>query len=225
MAARTGIAVIRPSEGTNLPSFRPGSGGGERVLVGRGHHRRVTTTSTELPVPPTPARRITRLWPVALALVFAALMWGAPPESLAEVLMLLPLVYLVTAATRTRGASWPALLACLGVLVALRAQDRVDVATGVAAVAAVVLVGGLLRSAGRAGMLVQAAGMLAFAGTAVLALEAGGDLARALVATGWLLHGAWDAVHLVRRTVVSRSYALWCAVLDVLVGLQLLLAL
>jgi hypothetical protein len=39
-----------------------------------------------------------------------------------------------------------------------------------------------------------------------------------LVAIGLLGHAAWDAVHYLRDRVVTRSYAEFCAVLDLLVG-------
>lgn len=41
------------------------------------------------------------------------------------------------------------------------------------------------------------------------------------MAAGWFLHGLWDFGHLRRRQVVVRSYAQWCAALDVLIAAQL----
>jgi hypothetical protein len=45
-----------------------------------------------------------------------------------------------------------------------------------------------------------------------------------LVAAGWLTHAAWDVVHLRRDAVIARSFAEWCAVVDVLVAVQLVVA-
>lgn len=39
----------------------------------------------------------------------------------------------------------------------------------------------------------------------------------------YLLHGGWDAIHYVRRSVVSRRWAEFCGVVDLLAGLALLL--
>jgi hypothetical protein len=41
------------------------------------------------------------------------------------------------------------------------------------------------------------------------------------VAAGWFLHGLWDFVHLRRNAVVSRSYAEWCGVVDILIAVRL----
>ena len=49
------------------------------------------------------------------------------------------------------------------------------------------------------------------------------EVARYVLAAGWFGHGVWDLVHLRRDAVVSRSYAEWCGVLDVLIAAELLL--
>jgi predicted PurR-regulated permease PerM len=75
---------------------------------------------------------------------------------------------------------------------------------------------GLLRRPG--GLTLQAAGMLVFGATALAALYVDLDLGGYLVAAGLIGHAAWDAVHYLRNRVVARSYAEFCAVLDLLVG-------
>ncbi|BCB75251.1 hypothetical protein Pflav_016610 [Phytohabitans flavus] len=70
---------------------------------------------------------------------------------------------------------------------------------------------------------VQALGMVGFAALGLAGLAVDPDLGLYLVATGWLLHGVWDFVHLKLDRVVPRSYAEWCGVLDVLTAGQLLL--
>lgn len=47
------------------------------------------------------------------------------------------------------------------------------------------------------------------------------DVGRYVVAAGWFLHGVWDTVHLRLDRVVSRSYAEFCGVFDILVGVGL----
>ena len=43
-----------------------------------------------------------------------------------------------------------------------------------------------------------------------------------LVAGGWGAHAAWDIAHLRSRRVVVASYAEWCAVLDLLIAVMLI---
>jgi hypothetical protein len=50
------------------------------------------------------------------------------------------------------------------------------------------------------------------------ALYVDADLGGFLVAIAFLGHVAWDAYHYLRDRVVARSYAEWCAVVDLLVG-------
>lgn len=82
---------------------------------------------------------------------------------------------------------------------------------------------GLLRKPGD--LPLQAAGMLVFGAGMLAALYVEPVLGGALVAVGLLGHGAWDAFHYVRDRVVARSYAEFCAVLDLLVGAAVLLIL
>ena len=63
--------------------------------------------------------------------------------------------------------------------------------------------------------------MIGFGALVLAALVVEPDLGRYLVAAGWFLHGLWDFVHLRRNAVVSRSYAEWCGVVDVLIAAQL----
>ena len=58
----------------------------------------------------------------------------------------------------------------------------------------------------------------------MLGLTAAPDVARYVLAAGWLGHGVWDLVHLRRRAVVSRSYAQWCGVVDIVMAAELLIA-
>ncbi|MGW9592894.1 hypothetical protein ACWHLZ_21565 [Streptomyces chartreusis] len=68
----------------------------------------------------------------------------------------------------------------------------------------------------------QAGGAVLFCGLALAGLAVDADLGRCLVAAGWFLHGVWDFVHLWRDKVLSRTFAEWCGVIDVLVAAQLL---
>lgn len=53
-----------------------------------------------------------------------------------------------------------------------------------------------------------------------LSLEDG--TARYVVGAGWIVHAGWDAAHHWANRVVPRAYAEWCAVVDVLVGVAVI---
>jgi hypothetical protein len=187
----------------------------------------MTTTTRS---PGRAAARLRRFWPTAVAIGMTALtldVSGSPQETLglAEALPLLPLLYLVVARIGRPERSWTVLAIMIVPFIILRALDVIAPAAVVAGVALAVLlegaVAGQLRRPGP--FRVQAMGMLGFGALALVGLIVDPDLGRYVVAAGWLLHGVWDFVHLKRGTVVSRSYAQWCGVLDVLVAVQLVL--
>ncbi|MFC3688837.1 hypothetical protein [Aquipuribacter hungaricus] len=183
-----------------------------------------------------------RRWPTALAVGLAAALWGVDTVTAAQLLPVLPLLYVVLAVLQRPRASWPALLVSVVALGALQSRGTVDHVLAVTTVAAVVALAGAVHHgrdrgtdlgshpgrqpgghAGRALLARQVVGYVLFAGVAVVALLAAPDVGRWVLAVGWLGHGVWDLVHLRRREVVSRSYAEWCGALDVLVALQLVL--
>jgi hypothetical protein len=178
------------------------------------------------------AAPLARRWPTWLAVGLAAVTLGGGGtdegvRGLSEVLLILPLEYLVVAALRRRQASWVVVVAGVTGFVALRALDVVPPAAVVVAVALAVLVWGGLRGRLRRPDLfrAQALGMVGFGAIALAGLAVDPDLGRYLVAAGWFLHGVWDFVHLRADKVVARSYAEWCGVLDVLIAAQLVFGL
>jgi hypothetical protein len=64
--------------------------------------------------------------------------------------------------------------------------------------------------------------MLAFSAIALVAFYAQLDWAGYLLAAALLGHATWDAVHWWRNRVVPRSYAEFCAVVDLLLGVGIL---
>jgi hypothetical protein len=71
----------------------------------------------------------------------------------------------------------------------------------------------------------QLVGLAGWSALAVVAVIVGGTLAHWLVGFGWLAHAGWDLAHHRTRRVVPRGYAEWCAVLDAVLGITIILAL
>ncbi len=167
-------------------------------------------------------------WPTLLGLALGALA-ALPPEDasasvsprIAAVLVLMPLVYVGAAALERPRAAWVVFLAAVAVLIVVPPVPGIAVFLVAAALfLALGLARGQLRRPG--GLTLQAAGMLAFGAMAVAALSVAPERGVYLVAVGILAHGAWDAVHYLRDRVVARSYAEFCAILDCVLGVALL---
>jgi len=173
----------------------------------------------------SPARRAVQFWPAAAGVALAALTaWGlsAPQEvtaRLAPVLAASALVYLGSAVLHRREAAWPMFGATFVVITIGRIAD-VDVTwvlLGAGVLAALVgLVTAGLRPAHA--LPLQALGMVAFGAVAAVALLVAPPVGALLVAAGLLGHTAWDVVHLRTGRVVSRTLAVFCAVLDTLLA-------
>ncbi|AKU18265.1 hypothetical protein [Luteipulveratus mongoliensis] len=169
---------------------------------------------------------IVRRWPTWLAVAMCALTWGGEASDLAGPLVLLPIAYVVVAAARARPATWAFEITLIAAYIVLQVVGAPQPEVMMVAFGVVALSVGLLRGHAhdRRVLMVQGAGLALFAGAAFAALHVDSDLALWIVAGGWLAHGAWDAVHLRADAVVSRTYAEWCGVVDVLIALQLLMA-
>ena len=183
------------------------------------------TTSTASPVAlgRTVARFLLRRWPTALAIGLEVVSWGIGTVRAGQVLPLLPALYVIVAVLRRRRASWPVLLTSFLVLVGLQLQTAIQPTAAILALATAVGLAGLIRRPGRPELLLQLGGLVLFGGLAGLGLVIAPEPARYVLAAGWLGHGVWDLVHLRRDAVVSRSYAEWCGVLDLLIAGELLL--
>ncbi|MGC4959621.1 hypothetical protein ACLQ2P_41035 [Actinomadura citrea] len=175
-------------------------------------------------------RALLRRWPTAVALAAAALIVGGGLGDLdeavsgfGELMLLLPLEYLILDRIGRRGASWPVVGSLVVAIVAIDILDVVPLSAVIVAAALVLLVWGVVAGTpdGRAIFGAQAAGMLGFGAIALVGLAVDPDLGRYLVAAGWLLHGVWDVVHLKLDKVVSRSYAEACGVVDMAVAAML----
>ncbi len=114
---------------------------------------------------------------------------------------------------------WPSALGVLSVLLIFGDGD-VDSVDGFAAVlvlmpVAYLLFGWARGELGEARQLaIQLAGLVVYSTLAAAAVIVGGSAGRYVVAAGWLGHAAWDLYHHHTGRVVPRPYAEWCAVVD-----------
>jgi hypothetical protein len=70
----------------------------------------------------------------------------------------------------------------------------------------------------------ETAGMLFFGAVTVLVVATQSTTAIVIAGLGWLTHGAWDAYHFRRNTIVNRPWSEYCGVIDLAVGTSLLVA-
>jgi len=166
-------------------------------------------------------------WPTALGIAVAALtvfdLRGG--TELAALTMLMPVAYVGAAALDRRRFAWVVLLAGIAVLTVVPFTSEVVPSVIFLAVALIFLVVGAARGELRkpGGLTLQSVGMFVFGLVVLAALYVDPDLGSYLVAFALLGHGVWDAYHLLANRVVARSYAEWCAVVDVLAGAAILI--
>jgi hypothetical protein len=173
-------------------------------------------------------------WPTALGVAVAALTaFGLRIDAeevsfLSALVVLMPLVYVGAAVVGRRRFAWVVLLVAITPLVLIKVLDlgiNLHPAFLVAALALLALAAARGRLRGPSGVPLQAAGMLVFGAAMLVALYVEPAPGGILVAIGLLGHAAWDAFHYVRNRVVTRQYAEFCAVLDLLVGAAVLFVL
>ncbi len=180
----------------------------------------------------TPNRRrwtdvLMHRWPTALGIAVAALAAFDLEDGLefAALTVLMALVYLGAAALDRRWSAWVVLLAGLPLAFFIPSISGIDPSVVLLVAAPVFLVLGVARGQWQrpGGLPLQSAGMLAFGSTVLVALfYVYPDLGGKLVAIAILGHAAWDAYHYLRNRVVPRSYAEFCAVVDLLLGAAIL---
>jgi hypothetical protein len=70
--------------------------------------------------------------------------------------------------------------------------------------------------------LIQASGWLAFVLLALLSVAVSPQVGKFVLAAGWLGHAVWDYYHWRADKGVSRSFAEWCGVFDLLGAIAIL---
>lgn len=134
------------------------------------------------------------------------------------------LVYFATAALDRRWAAWlvfPATVVAVVGATVLRIEEWPIMLVAAQAFLLIGSIRGLLRRG--AAFTLQALGMIGFGALASVALLVDPTLAAYLVSAGLIGHGIWDAVHYHRDAVVPRSYASFCGVLDIVLGVAVLI--
>jgi hypothetical protein len=164
-------------------------------------------------------------WPTVLGIAFAILIaLGLERGSkLYFLLFIVGLGYLVPAALNRPWAAWVVFVLSLPFIAAMRLLG-VEPAAGLLAVALIFLIVGVVRGQWRTrwGMPLQTAGMIAWAAIGLTVLFVSPNIGGYLVAAGLIGHAVWDIVHYWTNRVAARTYAEFCAVLDILVGAAIL---
>jgi hypothetical protein len=188
----------------------------------------VTTTAPETAPAVSQPRRILsaigRRWPTLLALPlgvdsFFGDVTNATVSRLADGLVMLALAYVLMAAINRRKLTWPVVIVVVAGFALLQLQSVVDPSIVLLAVMLAAALWGSAHGRHReADFRLQLVGMVVFGALAFAGQLVDPDLARYLVALGWIGHGVWDVVHLIRDRVVARSFAEWCAIVDFALG-------
>jgi hypothetical protein len=148
-------------------------------------------------------------------------------RGLAPIVAASGLVYLGAAALRRRGAAWAVFFGTFVVLMITEVTPLDIDATWVFIGLAVPFAGyGLLRGAARPthGLPLQTIAMVGFGAIAAVALLVDATVGGLLVAAGLLGHAAWDLHHHRANRVVTRPFAEFCLVLDVLLAVAIVIA-
>lgn len=178
----------------------------------------------------TPTRRLPKLqwWPSLVGLTFAGLAsYGmSSGQELAPVLAGSAVLYIGTAAVQNRALAWPVFFFSLIVGGLCSIIFDLDTTLALVSLGLLLVLFGLVRGliGPVSGFPLQALAMATFGGTALFALTIHPIIGSYLVAIGLFAHAAWDVYHHWTDTVVSRSAAEFCFVLDVVLGIIILVS-
>lgn len=167
-------------------------------------------------------------WPTAAGLAFAVFVAsGSDHGDVAPILTASGFVYLGAAALQRRAAAWPMFLVSV-VLITIGSVaaglDRTWSSWWMLGISAALVIYALAQGGLRPpwGVPLQAGAMVVLAAAAIVAVGSGATWAGVLVGAGLLAHAAWDVHHHRTERVVARSMAEFCAVLDTVLGVVIL---
>lgn len=167
---------------------------------------------------------ILRRWPSALGLLAAGfqLATGANREAVAITVSVATLCYLAAAALDRPWIAWAAIAGASLIVVAGELAGLTWwAALGI--VAAALAATGIITGVPRPALTAQTAAVLGFGALAVTALYINPQAGMILAGLALASHTGWDLLHYNRNTVVPRSLAEFCMVLDLPLGLALIL--
>jgi hypothetical protein len=166
-----------------------------------------------------------RWWPSALGILAGIAVGFA--GGLAAVLLVCAAIYVLAATTGRPNSAWIGFAASfplIGVGIVLHQPLVSLIAIGVACVVLIAI--GAARGAWAAPQnRRQLFGIVAFSALAVAGALLDARLAALVIVAGLVLHAARDVWHHIRRAVVARPYAEFCAVLDLVLAIVVAVAL
>lgn len=165
-------------------------------------------------------------WPAVLGLLalLVNVLNGADAHVTAMIIVIASVCYLAASAIGARWSGW-AMVVVASVAVVVARLTGLDVTVTLLVLGAGFVVLGLLRGRGidRREFGAQALAFVGFSALALTAMLVDPVLALYLAALAAIGHAAWDTVYSVRGTVVPRSLAEACFLLDLGLGIALLL--
>jgi hypothetical protein len=173
----------------------------------------------------TSLRAVTDRWPTLLALAWAAISLVDSDDGLEHVFPLLVAAtgYVFIALVDRPRLSWPVVVGCAALVLALRLLGT-DPWPALAVAAAALIAAGLITGQfRRPGLyLLQSPATVGFVAVGLTAVAVPAEIGSYLLAAGLLAHAAWDAVHWHANRIISRTFAEWCGVLDATLGIGIL---
>lgn len=186
----------------------------------------MSESSTAVSHPPIRRRQVElHWWPTVLGLLFALVLALGFGTGFATIVMVCAVIYVFAAVVARPGAAWIGFFATSPIVAIGLIFDTEWLALSITAVLGVILIViGLARGTWRTAVnRWQLLGVAVFSALAVVASVTSPLVAGILIAVALIAHAAWDVTHHVRRAVVSRPYAEFCAVLDVTLAVAVIL--
>jgi hypothetical protein len=166
-----------------------------------------------------------RWWPTLVGLAFALAVGLGVGGGFPAIVLVCAVIYLLAAVTARRGMAWLGFFVTAPAVAIGPLLDAEWLSLSIiGAFAVVLIVVGLVRGTWKTGVnRAQLVGVVVFGAVALAAYLVQPVLAGILIAIGLLAHAVWDIVHHRRDIVVSRTYAEFCAVLDVTLAVVVVL--
>ena len=166
-----------------------------------------------------------RWWPTLIGLAFALAVGLGVGGGFPAIVLVCAVIYLFAAVTARPGMAWLGFLVTSPAVAVGPLLDAEWLSLSIiGALGLVLVVIGLVRGTWNTpANRVQLLGVVVFGAVALGAYVVQPVLAGILIAVGLVAHAVWDIVHHRRNAVVSRTYAEFCAVLDLTLAVVVVL--